>query len=137
MFDESLTRRRFSMTLIAVFAAAAFALAMVGLYGVVALSVSNRREIGVRMTLGAQTSDVMRMIFGEGLGDGGRRHRSRTGRRVSREPASGLAAVWHQLGERRGLLVAAALIVIVALVAILIPAHRATRVGPTLALRGE
>jgi len=62
-----LADRRFLLLLVGSFAAAALALASVGIYGVVALSVARRtQEIGVRMALGAQRSDVLRMIVGEG-----------------------------------------------------------------------
>src|SRR4030095_8138132 len=64
---QSLARQRFSMTLIGTFAALALVLAGVGLYGVLALIVGQRRrEIGVRLALGATPGDVVRMILGEG-----------------------------------------------------------------------
>jgi predicted permease len=138
VFDDSLAQRRFSMTIIGFFAAAALALAMVGLYGVIALSVSDRsREIGVRMALGARAADVMRLVLNEALaiavlgvviGIGAAYAGSRL-----------LASLLYGVSARdAGIYAAAAAItVLITVVATLIPARRATKIDPTRALRGE
>src|SRR4029078_11509342 len=66
--ENSLTRRRFSVTLLSTFGVVAVALAAVGLYGVLAFIVAQRRrEIGVRMALGATSWDIVGQIVGHGL----------------------------------------------------------------------
>jgi len=66
VLEHSLTRQRFSMALIGVFAGSALVLSLVGLYGVIVLIVGQRRrEIGVRLALGARPLDVVRMVLGE------------------------------------------------------------------------
>jgi putative ABC transport system permease protein len=138
VFDESLARRRFSMTLIGIFAASALVLAMVGLYGVIALSVSHRhREIGIRMALGARPTDVLRMVLGEGV------------RITLAGVVAGLVGAFALSRLVSSLLfgvsatstgiyaVATTVIVGVTLVASYLPARRATRVDPTSALRAD
>ena len=137
VFDASLTRRRFSMTLIGIFAGAAVVLAMVGLYGVVAVSVGERRrEIGVRMALGARPADVLQLIVGESLritvvgvllGLLGAYAASRF---VS-------SLLYGTSATSAGVYVGASIgIVLVTLAATYVPARRATLVDPTTALRG-
>ncbi|HEX4684230.1 MAG TPA: ABC transporter permease [Gemmatimonadaceae bacterium] len=138
VFDESLARQRFSMTLIAFFAGAALVLAVIGLYGVISLSVNHRRrEIGVRMALGARPTDVLRLVLGEGFGIAtggvviglvGAYAMSRLVTTLLYGVSATNAAVYAG---------AAVLTVLVTLGATLVPARRATRVDPTVALRGE
>ena len=66
--DESISERRFESFLLLIFASIAFVLAVVGIYGVMSsLSTQRTQEIGVRMALGAQRADVLRMVIKEGL----------------------------------------------------------------------
>jgi putative ABC transport system permease protein len=138
VFAESLARQRFSMTIIISFAACALALAMVGLYGVIALSVGQRRrEIGVRMALGARPADVLRLVLGEGLTItlAGTALGLLGAVALSRVVTSLLYGVSATDAPIYG--ASAAGIVIVTLLATFIPARRATRVDPTSALRGD
>ncbi len=135
---ETLATPRFNGLLLGLFAGLALLLTAMGLYGVVAYTVTQRtQEIGVRMALGAQTRDVLRLILGQGL----------------RLVAGGLVlGVIGALALTRWLdsmlfgvsardpltfAVIALLLVSVALLACWIPARRATKVDPMIALRCE
>jgi putative ABC transport system permease protein len=134
----SLGERRFQMTLLTVFASLALALAALGIYGVMAYSVTQRsREIGIRMALGADSALVQRMVVGGGL------------RLVGAGVALGLAGAFagtrvlrtlvYQVSttDPLTLLLAAAVLVLSAALASWLPARRATQVDPLVALRCE
>jgi putative ABC transport system permease protein len=136
--SKSLTRRRFSVVLLSAFGIVAVALAAIGLYGVLAFVASQRRrEIGVRMTLGAQPRDVVADVMGQGLRLAG----------LGVVVGIGLALAGTRL--LRSLLFAtsptdaltfaavATLLVVIAAAASLVPALRASRVDPLIALRDE
>jgi predicted permease len=133
-----LADRRFLLLLVGLFAAAALALAAVGVYGVVAFSVTRRtQEIGIRMALGAERRDVMRLIVGEGA------------RLAVLGVAIGMAASFVVTGLLSSLLFGisatdpitfasvAVLLSMVALLASYIPARRAMRLDANTALRYE
>jgi putative ABC transport system permease protein len=136
LVSASMAQRRFTLLLIAVFAAVALLMAAIGLYGVMAYNVTQRtREIGIRVALGAQRADVMRLIVGQGL------------RLVTLGLALGLIAALVLTRLMKKLLFAvsetdpatfAAVVLLLTLGALLacwIPARRATRVNPIVALR--
>jgi len=138
VLERSLARQRFSTTILAAFAAAALALAMVGLYGVIALHVGQRRrEIGVRMALGARAADVLRLLVGEGV----RITLVAIALGIAGALATGRALATMLYGAttgEAGVFVAAAVVVgAVSLAATWLPARRATRVDPTVTLRTE
>ena len=136
VFADSIARQRFSMAVLGVFAALALVLALVGLYGVIALSVGQRRrEIGVRMALGAQSRDVLSLVLGEGMSV------TMLGVVIGLAGAFALTRVLRSLlfdvstTDPRFFAAAAVLVAMVALVATYIPARRAMRVDATAALR--
>ena len=135
---ESIASRRFSMALLAVFAGLAVLLASIGIYGVLSYLVGQRRqEIGVRMALGAGRLDVLRMV----LGDGARMTLVGIGIGVvaalilTRWMASMLFGV--QPTDPLTFAIVALFLSGVALLACYIPARRASRVDPIVALRYE
>ncbi|HEX5422800.1 MAG TPA: ABC transporter permease [Candidatus Acidoferrales bacterium] len=134
----SFAARRFSMILLAIFAALALALSCVGIYGVISYLVGQRtHEIGVRMALGAQRRDVMRLVLGHGA------RMALIGIAIGVVAALGLTRL--MAGELFGVtahdpltfLAVAVVLVIVALLASYVPARRAMRVDPVVALRCE
>ncbi len=136
--DESLFQRRFNMSLLAAFAGLALVLAAGGIYGVLSYTVRRRfREISVRMALGAQTGDVLRMVLIEGM------RPALVGLGIGLCGALALGSVLSKLifgvkpADPVTFLAVAAVLGLVALCASLVPAWRATRVDPIRALREE
>jgi predicted permease len=138
VISNSFAARRLSMLLLGIFAALALVLACVGIYGVISYLVSQRtREIGVRMALGAQPGDVLRLVIGHGA------KMALIGVAVGIVAALGLTRlIANQLfgvsaHDPLTFLGVALLLIIVAVAACFIPARRAMRVDPMVALRYE
>lgn len=135
---QSIGQKRFAMTLLAVFAGIALLLASVGIYGVLSYLVGQRtQEIGVRMALGAQRWHVLRLVMNDGA------RMTLVGLGIGVVAALGLARLLsHMLFGIRPtdpitFLAVAMVLCSIALLACYIPAHRAMRVDPTVALRYE
>lgn len=135
---ESMTEPRFSMLLLAGFAALALALAAIGMYGVVSYGVAQRiQEIGIRMALGAQRGSVFQMILGQGarlaaFGIGIGLAAAFTVTRLMRSFLYGIRAT-----DPLTFVSVVILLMLVALAACYIPARRAMKVDPMVALRYE
>jgi putative ABC transport system permease protein len=136
--QAGIQRRRMPMILVALFAGIALLLAAIGVYGVLAFAVGQRtKEIGVRMALGANRMDILGLVLRQGI------------RLVVMGLAIGLGGYFAlstlirkllysvETTDSIALLVAPATLALVALAACLIPARRATRVDPIVALRAE
>jgi putative ABC transport system permease protein len=138
VLSESVAQRLFNMFLIGIFAVVALILAAVGIYGVIAYSVAQRtHEIGVRMALGAQPFDVVKLVIGQGM------FQALMGVVIGLVGAFALTRVIASLlygispldpATFTGLSI---LLMIVALMACYIPARRAARINPIIALREE
>jgi putative ABC transport system permease protein len=136
--SESITQPRFNLFLLGLFSTVAMLLSAAGIYGVTAYAVTQRtHELGIRIALGAQVSDVLKMILGQGMAV------------IGIGVALGLVAAFALVRLLRSLLfgvgendpltfVAITLgLLLVALIACYIPARRATKVDPLVALRYE
>jgi putative ABC transport system permease protein len=136
--ETSIAQPRFSLLMLTIFAAAAVALAALGIYGVMAFTVASRaRELGIRVALGAEPRALMRSILGRGLllaaggivaGTAGALLASRylTALLYGAEPLEPLVYAVAAIGLGS-----------VALIACALPARRVLRLDPTMALRAE
>jgi ABC-type antimicrobial peptide transport system permease subunit len=138
LLNGTLAQRRFNTALFLAFAGVALALAAIGIYGVMSYTVSGRtRELGIRMALGAGRRQVIQTVVGAGV------------RLAALGTAVGLVGALIVTRALRGMLygisstdpltfgAVAATLILVAVVACLVPARRATRVDPMVALRTE
>jgi putative ABC transport system permease protein len=138
VLESSIAPRRFNMLLIVVFAAVALALAAVGIYGVISYTVSQRtHEIGIRVALGAKSSDVMMLVVGQGMalalaGVGLGLLGAFVLTRLMSTLLFGVSAT-----DGATFTTVALLLTAVALAACVLPARRATKVDPMIALRYE
>lgn len=135
---ERIAQRRFNMVLLAIFAGVALLLAMAGIYGVLAYVVTQRaREIGVRLALGAQRGDILRLVLSQGMSLAG----IGVGIGVLGALALGrfISSLLFGVSATDGVTfgTVAALLLSIALVACLIPANRATKVDSMTAIREE
>ena len=136
--SADLARPRFTMLLLGGFAAAALLLAAIGLYGVIAFGVTQRtREIGVRVALGAERQDILRLVMRRGI------MLVATGLAIGAAAALASGRLVASLlfgvtpADATTFVAAAAFLTAVALLAMYAPARRATRVDPIVALRVE
>ncbi|HKR12944.1 MAG TPA: ABC transporter permease [Pyrinomonadaceae bacterium] len=135
---DSLAQRRFSMIVLGAFAAAALLLASLGIYGVISYLVGQRtREIGIRVALGASRRQILTLVLGHGL------KMTLAGVVVGLVAAFGLTRLMRTMlyGVRATdpvtFIIIAVLLTVIALLACYLPARRATKVDPLVALRNE
>jgi predicted lysophospholipase L1 biosynthesis ABC-type transport system permease subunit len=138
VYDKSVARTSFTLVMLGIAGAMALALGLIGIYGVISYTVSQRkREIGIRLALGAQSGDVVSMVLRQGaklalLGVG-----------IGLVAAFGLARLMTSLlfgvtsHDPLTFGAVAALLILIALLACYIPARRAMKVDPMVALRYE
>ncbi len=138
LLAESVSREKFNMTLLAVFAAVALVLAAVGVYGVMSYSVAERRhEIGIRMALGATSANVLGMIVRRGM------LVTLAGVALGLGAAFALTRLMETMlygvsaTDATVFILLPVILAAIALAACLIPALRATRIDPIIALRHE
>ncbi len=138
VLTTSVGQQRLSMVLFSAFAAVALLLAMIGIYGVTAYHVSQRtQEIGIRLALGAQVGDVLKLVLKDGLG------LAVIGVAVGLAGAFALTRLMTSLlfavkpTDAATFVVVAVCLLVTALLACYIPARRATKVDPLVALRYE
>jgi len=135
---ESIAPRRFSLFVVSMFAVLAMVLGAVGLYGVMSYAVTQRtREFGIRVALGAQQYDVLRLVIRQGM------VLSLVGVIIGLAGSFALTRLMSSLlfgvsaTDPATFVVVATLLTIVALAACYLPARRATKVDPMIALRYE
>jgi putative ABC transport system permease protein len=138
IMSDSIARQRFAMLLLSVFSVVALLIAAVGIYGVMAYTVAQRTgEFGIRMALGAQQGDVLKLVLGQG------------GKLVGIGLLIGIAATLAASRAMASMLFNTSaydpvtigsitlLLGVVALLACFVPANRATKVNPSIALRAD
>ena len=138
VITESLAERRFSMIILGSFAAAALLLASMGIYGVISYLVGQRtHEMGIRLALGAKRTDILRLVLSDGM------KMTLIGVGVGLLAAFGLTRLMTKMlfgvsaTDPATFVFISLLLIFVALLACYMPARRATKVDPLVALRNE
>jgi ABC-type antimicrobial peptide transport system permease subunit len=138
VYDKSVARTSFTLVMLAIAGAMALALGMIGIYGVISYTVSQRkREIGIRLALGAQRGDVLQLVLRQGA------KTALVGVVMGIGAALGLTELMSSLlfgvsaQDPMTFAVVGGLLLLIALCASYIPARRAMLVDPVIALRYE